>query len=226
MTLSELIALVGGQLDDSAVPYKWSDVELVAYINDTINELCEKARILVDSSTEAICKLTLAAGTAKYPLDSRVVEVLRGRLVTGDRKVTRSTRSFMDAHSSGWDSATASTGTPKNFLGDLDTGFITLTPTPDAVDTMWLTVVRFPLVQMSIASPDAVPEIHFKYHFELLDGICGRAYLKQDPETYDPKKAERHLGLWRATVNKRMLEEINRNDIDNQADQVPDYLDD
>lgn len=226
MTLSELVVLAGGQLDDSVMPYKWSDVELVAYINDTINELCEQAKILVDSSTEPICKINVVAGTAKYALDARVIEVLRGKLVTGDRKVTRVTRSYMDRYSPGWDSATASSGTPKNFIGDLDTGFITLHPKPTANDTLWLTVVRLPLAQMTSDIVNQTPEIHFKYHHELLDGICGRAYLKQDSETYDPKKAERHLALWRATINKRMLEEINRNDIDNEDDQVPDYLDD
>jgi hypothetical protein len=224
MTHTEIINLARGWLDDLAIPYGWSLDEMIAYYNDTVNEFCEQTKILVDSTTEAICKLTLAASLAKYTLDSRVIEVLRGRLVTYDRKITRRTRTFMDNYSPGWDSATASSGTPKNFLGDLDTGYITLAPTPDAIDTLWLTVVRFPLAQLTSAILDLAPEIHFKYHFGLLDGICGRAYLKQDAETYDPKKAERHLVLWRATINARMLEEINRNDIDNETDQVPDYL--
>ena len=225
MTHSEIITLARSWLDDSAVPYNWSLTEMIAFYNDTVNEFCEQTRILVDSTTEVICKITLASGTAKYVLDSRVIDILTGRLVTGDRKITRRTRTYMDSHSSGWDSTTASTGTPMNFLGDLNTGYIILVPAPDSIDTLWLTVVRFPLLQLTSTTLDTSPEIHFKYHFGLLDGICGRAYLKQDAETYDPKKAERHLGLWKATINKRMLEEINRNDIDNDHDQVPDYLD-
>lgn len=224
MTHQEIINEARSWLDDEVAPYRWSPGNLIGYFNKAVNELCEQARILVDSTTEDICKVSVVSGTAKYPQEERIIDVLRGRLVTGDRHVTRRTREFMDLYCSGWDSATASSGTPKNFIGDLDTGFITLYPRPDAIDTLWLTVVRYPLVQLTSALLDQKPEIHFKYHFELLDGICGYAYLKQDPETYDPKKAERHLGLWRATVQKRMLEEINRNDIDGQNDEVPDYL--
>lgn len=226
MIHAEIISQARDWLDDPVAPYRWSLDNLIGYYNKTVNELCEQARILIDSTNVEICKVDVLTNIAKYAQEQRIIEVLRGRLVTYDRKVTRRTRDFMDYCFPGWDSSTASTGTPKNFLGDLDTGFFTLTPTPDANDTLWLTVVRYPLVQLTSAILDQAPEIHFKYHLELLDGICGYAYLKQDPETYDPKKAERHLSLWRATINKRMLEEINRNDIDGQDNQVPDYLDD
>jgi hypothetical protein len=226
MTHQEIINEARGWLDDEVAPYRWSLGNLIGCFNKAVNELCEQAKILVDSSTEAICKVDVLAGTAKYAQEQRVVEVLRGRLVTGDRHITRRTRNYMDKYCSSWDSATASSGTPKNFIGDLDTGYLTLHPKPEANDTLWLTVVRYPLVQLTSALLNQSPEIHFKYHFELLDGICGYAYLKQDPETYDPKKAERHLALWRATVNQRMLEEINRNDIDEDSDPVPDYLED
>jgi len=228
MTFSEIIALDRGLLDDEILPYKWKDAELVACANQTINELCEKARIIIDSTTPAICNVPLLAGTAKYAKDSRIIEILRGRMVTYDCKITRRTGSFMDNYSSGWDSATASTGTPRNFLEDLDTGYFTLTPAPDANDTLWLTVVRLPLDQMTLAdlTNGASPEIHFKHHYALSDGILARAYLKQDAETYDPKKSARHMQIWLNYVNQVMLDEINRNDIDNQADQVPDYLED
>ena len=71
----------------------------------------------------------------------------------------------MDSHCRGWDSVTASTGTPKNFLGDLDTGYFTLVPTPDADDVMWLTVVRYPLVQLTSALLESIAGDSFQIPF-------------------------------------------------------------
>jgi hypothetical protein len=228
MTVQEIIDLAWSWLDDPEVPHRWPLVEMVALLDKTVNEFCELTRILVDSTTPELTEFVISAGTAKYPQDERVIEILRGRLIKADQKITRRTRTFMDVYCYGWDSALASPGTPRHILGDLDTGTFTLVPTPDADDTLKTTVVRYPLRPLTTASSilsAALPEIPFRYHFDLLDGICARAYLKQDPETYDPKKAERHRALWLSRCNQIGLNIINENDIDNLVDQVPDYLD-
>ena len=226
MTLTKILSLSRGFLDDNALPYSWSNDELVEDLNKSINELCEKAELLLDSTTEAICKITITKDLAKYALDERIINIKRARLITYDKRITKRTAQYMDRYYNGWDMATAGSGTPTCFLEDINTGYIHLVPTPDANDVLWLTVSRLPLLAMDIATPDASPEIKSRYHFELLDGILWRAYSKQDTETYDPKKAANHFGLWQATLNTRMLEIINRNDIDNAEDQIPDYLDD
>jgi hypothetical protein len=226
MTLTEILSLARGMLDDNQTPYLCSDVELLAYINKTINEFCDKTEILIDSTTTAICRITITSGTAKYALEERVVAIKRARLITYDQRLTKRTSQFMDRYYGDWDSAMVSTGTPLAFLQDVDTGYITLYPTPDAGDTLKLTVSRLPLTQMSLTALTASPEIPFKYHYDLLDGILWRAYSKQDAETHDATKANNHFKLWMAKINEVMLNVINDNDIDNHDDQVPDYLDD
>lgn len=212
-------------LDDNQIPYLWSDVELTAYLNKSIYEFCEKTEIIRDSTTEAICKVTITLGTAKYDLDERVVNIKRARLTTYDRRITKRTAEYMDRYYNGWDSSTAGNGTPTCFLEDIDSGHIQLVPTPDANDVLWLTVSRTPLTAMALTSMGASPEIKSRYHFDLMDGILWKAYSKQDTETYDARKASNHFQLWQAMLNARMLDVINRNDIDGDIDQVPDYLD-
>lgn len=67
-------------------------------------------------------------------------------------------------------------------------------------DTLLMIVNRIPLTPITIfdisASTPVVPEIKSIYHGGLLHGIAKRAFLKQDAETYDPQKAERHRLLF------------------------------
>jgi len=218
--------LARGLLDDNQTPYLWSDAELTAYLNKSINELCEEAELLKDSTTTAICQIAIVAGKSIYSLDERVLKIKRARLVIYDTWITRRTTEFMDRYYRSWDSVLTSPGTPAAFIEDQNTGKITIYPVPDADDTLKMTVVRLPLVQMSTTTLTASPEVHMKYHFDLLDGILWRAYSKQDAETYDPKKANTHRALWMTKKNEIMLKIINDNDIDDHFDQTPDYLED
>ncbi len=67
-------------------------------------------------------------------------------------------------------------------------------------DALLMIVNRIPLTRLTAndigASPPVSPEIKSIYHGGLLDGIAKRAFLKQDAETYDPQKAERHRLLF------------------------------
>ena len=59
MIHAEIITQARGWLDDPVAPFRWSLDDMIAYYNKTVNELCEKAKILVDSTTEAICKVNV-----------------------------------------------------------------------------------------------------------------------------------------------------------------------
>ncbi len=67
-------------------------------------------------------------------------------------------------------------------------------------DTLLMIVNRIPLTPITPfdigASTPVIPEIKSMYHGGLLHGIAKRAFLKQDAETYDPQKAERHRLLF------------------------------
>ncbi len=67
-------------------------------------------------------------------------------------------------------------------------------------DTLLMVVNRIPLTPFTAfdigATPPVSPEIKSMYHGGLLHGIAKRAFLKQDAETYDPQKAERHRLLF------------------------------
>ena len=85
-------------------------------------------------------------------------------------------------------------------------------------DTFLMIVNRIPLTPFTAfdigANPPVVPEIKSTYHGGLLDGIARRAFLKQDAETYDPRKAERHRLLFEQFKSKAKTDLIRLTAID------------
>jgi hypothetical protein len=52
------------------------------------------------------------------------------------------------------------------------------------------------LLQFTAENLDTEPEINFRHHYRLVDGILAQAYNKDDSETLDPEKAARHQKAW------------------------------
>lgn len=184
MKLGELLAMVRrDELDDDSTPYLWSDASLIEYAEDAENEACRRASLLRDATTTAICRITLAAGTASYDIDPRVLRVRRARLV-GNAPLRPMTTAELDECRSGWEDES---GEPVAYVADWETGALRLYPTPNAVGTVELQVVRLPLVAMN--DMEDTPEIHARFHRDLRHWIVKRAFSKKDSETEDLKRA-------------------------------------
>lgn len=197
MTLRELIEIFRHEVDDLGEPYLWSDDELIEYANDAENEACRRARLLIDSTTAEICQIVVDADTGLYALDERVIFVRRAKLASRSLTLARASLRDVDAYVPGWE---AHTGTVTSFITDADTGMLRLYPVPRAADTLNLTVVRLPLVELN--SLDDSFEIHARYQRNLRHWLKYRAYSKQDAETRDGKKAAEGLALFEQEFGK------------------------
>jgi len=188
MTLEELISACRTErLDDAKDPFLWSDDELTGYFNDAQDEACRRARLLVDSSTAAICSIAITANNALYALDPRVIFVRRAKVASRTKLLGFASYLDMDEHCAGWEDRT---GTIEAVITDFETGTLRTYRTPTADDTLKLTVVRTALEPMA-AGED--PEIAPRFHRSLIEWACYRAYNKHDVDALDPKKAERAL---------------------------------
>jgi hypothetical protein len=202
MNLGEIITLIGYRLDDIRVPYLWEDGELIQFINDAQNQICEECGVLRDSSTAAICNVSVVAGTSLYTLDSRVIKVFNAKLGSTYTLLGQTNRDNMDNDYPGWE---ATTGTPTDWFND-DTGKIRLYPKPTANSTLYLSVTRYPLAQL--ANREDTPEISWKYHPLLVNGAIAQAYMKGDTETESMNRMAVFVKLW-----KENLERINQSEI-------------
>jgi hypothetical protein len=221
MILKEILDLARERLDDKGQPRLWGDNELVAYLNASQNEAAERGKLFLDSVTVAVCQIAIVGANAlsDFLLDTRILTVEAASLSTQTRPLWRTDRASINLVNPDWRNATA--GESRNFLTDYAEGYITLNPKPAVNCTLNMTVVRLPLVQLSltgtIASPtttglNASPEIAFQHHIRLLNGMCALAYNKDDAETLDPQKAARYKADWEKDIDAMTKTRIRKNE--------------
>lgn len=180
--------------EDADIDCRWKTTELLGYLTDAEREACIRARLIRDSETADICVFDIGVGDNSYPLDSRVLAVLRLVVPGITRPLSRVTFDELDRVSPGWQEQT---GEPSQYCLDLDANTIYLDRLPlDAYAGATLTVNRLPLADLALydAGPpevDAVElEIPEQYHVDLIDWVERCAYLKRDTETYDKVRAD------------------------------------
>lgn len=188
MTLEEMIADARERTGDLTVPYFCSDASFTRYANQGEREACRRARLLVDSTTEAICKVTIASGTAVYALDRRVLFVRRATIDGQSRPLQRVHHRDLDRSGTEWMSEP---GEVVAWVVGLDTFKLRLYRMPEDDAVARLTVQRLPLEDL--AANDDEPEIDDRYHEALVSWMCHRFYSTNDSETRDEAKAAQAL---------------------------------
>lgn len=196
MKASEIIFQARGLMKDTKPPYLWTETELILYLNNSINEAAEKAKLFLDSVTPAVCRIPILAADPDpdYPLDSRILKILSAKLSNQSRPLERKKKAELDLWNPNW--RNTAPGDPRCFLTDYTEGSLTLHPKSNADAILTMTVYRLPLVQFTTENLETEPEIHFRYHYRLVDGILAQAYSKDDSETLDPEKSARHERAW------------------------------
>lgn len=201
MDLEQLRALARDWLDDEVEPPLWSDERIEQYLNEALREAALRARMLLDSTTPTVCEVDLVVGQSEYDLHPSVIFVRRAvRDLDLHNPLTRVQHAVIDSIRPGW---RTDSGSPTYLIPNLQKGKFTLSPTPDAVDTLRLTVVRYPLDAELLAVDDDVPPIDEILHEKLVHWVCWRALMKRDTEGNMPAEAERHLGFFEEAFGSR-----------------------
>jgi hypothetical protein len=200
---AQLFAAFRLRVDDNVAPYLWGDPELQEFLDDAHNEAAERALLLRDSTTAAICQVAITAGTHSYTLDPRILKVRRAKL-DGERKPLRlATVEGLDRDWPGWDEE-EDADTPKVLAIDPEgAGWRSrLVRTPAADGVLRLEVCRLPLT--SISTDAATPEIPERQHVKLLDWMEHRAYSKKDADTFDAEKAAKGEAAFTAVFGEKV----------------------
>lgn len=185
MTVAEFIERFRLEMADNAAPYLWSDEEIVAYLNDAVNEACLRARLIEDSATPAVCVLPLVAGQSTYELHKAVFDIRR--VTFNGKALGMSSVEAEDENDLTWESRKGSEPLRVIVSG---TNRIRVVPEPTEPVSLGLTVYRTPLKDLSADIDSASPEIPLVYHPRLKDWAYRCAYLKQDAEAFDKSAAD------------------------------------
>jgi hypothetical protein len=205
----QLIDAFRARVQDTKAPYLWNEAdELQEFLDDAHNEAAERARLLRDTTTAEICEIAIEANIATYPIDQRVLEVLRAKLDDQQRPLVLTTTESLDIDWPGWEDETA--GVPERLAIDpAGAGWeARLVPAPTANTLMRLQVYRLPLA--SIAKDKDEPEIHPRLHVGLLDWMEYRAYSKKDAETQNDEKAAASAAAFAANFGPKRDAKTNR----------------
>lgn len=114
----------------------------------------------------------------------------------------------MDSYSPSW--RTQATAQPTRYMVDYNTGYMTLYPIPDIIYVAEMSVIRYPLTQLSAtAMSGQTPEVNAKWHNALIEGMCYQAYQKRGVDTYDEKKSAVHFSNFRKQIaNMKMINNL------------------
>ena len=142
----------------------------------TISSVAAGSIVVDDKTDEDGAAVVLVNETAT----DAIVEVQKKELV----KMT--TFALDDTHP-GWNTQV---GEPAVYFQE-ENNELGVAPAPEDANTLYLTVVRLPASDMTLALKDTVsPEIPAQYHLDLLDWVCYRAFLKDDADSQDIQKAK------------------------------------
>lgn len=199
---------------DTAVPYLWSDEEVVTYLNDAVKEACERALLIEDRVTTAVCSVALVANQTDYRLHESVIQIKR--LTFRGRALSETSVEQMDNEDPLWESRT---GEPRQYIQGESTG-LRLVPAPRIAGTVNLTVYRLPLDDLSADNDSGTPEVPARHHMRLLPWMYRCAYLKHDSETYNREKAELHEMIFQGSFGIRPDANVMRK----QRDRAPNLV--
>ncbi len=213
MTFQELDQLFRREINDEVGVGSDQRVETwqsLAYANEAQDEVCRRAKLLVDSSTTAICQISVTAGNNLYTYDSRIISIRRAKLASRAKPLGKVFFADLDELTPGWETRT---GTVEALVTGMDTGKVRLYRISTVNDTLNLTVVRLPLAPM-VNSGDS-PEINVRFHRSLVYWMKHKAYNNQDSELFDKNRSDVHLahferefGPKSAAINE-VFEEMN-----------------
>lgn len=209
MQVGDFIARFRATVMDEVHGQFWSDAEIVSYLNEAVQEACERAKLIEDRSTPAVCTITLEPGKSSYPLHCSVLQVKR--LTFRGRVLEETSVEELDCTYSGWETRS---GMPRYWVFDgansRGTPRIRLVPAPVEAGEVALTVYRGALKPIDPCNTQAHPEIHERFHMRLMDWMLHRAYLKQDADTFDPNKAATSLALFDQAFGQRIDANVQR----------------
>lgn len=203
MTLKELIHDLRMALADEVEPYLWSDEALTSYLNEAVQEACERALLIEDMATDEVCRIALQAGQAVYRLHPSVLKVERA-LVDG-KLLTETSIERLDEAMPNWE---ARRSEPRQYVfvqaGGSGQPAIQLVPEPVAQAVLKLRVYRGALKPMRADCQERIsPELPVRHHRKLMNWAMRCAYLRPDADGYDRDRAQLHEALFERDFGAR-----------------------
>lgn len=176
--------------DQDDKDYRWSQAFLTRGIATAEAEACRRADLIYDTTTAAVCSVTLVADTSTYAIHSKVT-VLEKVIYDGE-EIPQATEEELEAYyGATW---RADTGAPTHYIVlGRNIRLYPIPTTTEAGETVSLEVYRLPLARFTDTLE--VPE---EYHQDLCEYVAYLAFKRRNEDTEDQRKAKNHLAEFTA----------------------------
>lgn len=192
MTYDELKQYWRSLSADNAEPYLFCDDVLDIAANEAIREAVYRAKLIRDA-TSPMTQLAITSSSASYDLNAKIFQIER---VTINGNILRiRSKNYFDQCIYKW---AEKTGTPTDYVTDIETGTILFYPKPDAAYTAKLTVFRYPLLD------DDLSELPTSCHADLKHWIDHIYYSSQDIDQGDPRLSLKAEALFTQRFGPRL----------------------
>lgn len=192
MNLGGLVERFRTDVDDKAIPYLWSDESVIAWLNDAVDEACQRKRLIFDKTSQQVCHIDVTPGVTVYPLHEAINELVFVSMTPpGDQPIKLGIVDslYLDENSSDW---RIRVNRPSNVIHH-DTS-LELDAIPDQAYSINLEVYRSPCSKMKVDADK--PEIHRLHHLRLLDWVKYCAYSIPDADAMNTDKASISYGMF------------------------------
>ncbi len=183
MELRELIRRFRVESNDKVVPYFIEDDDVIAWLNDAVNEACIRGRLLHESNVSISVQDTKSI----YSLSKSIYEITRICFIANNGEQSNflklvSTGELDRIYCNDWANKK---GQPE-YAVQTDTK-IRLVPQPDSNGILQIEGYRVPLSLMSSDSDE--PEINQIHHVQLIQWVLHKAFSVVDAEFFDPNRS-------------------------------------
>ncbi len=172
--------------DYDSIQLRWTNEELVAYINEAITQVYRRINPIKD-----LYQLDIEADVHTYTLPTYINKVLKVKNGEGNPLQERSMDELWD-----YKGFNTVSNVPVYFFSDYEQGVIRLYPIPNKDDTLDMMIYRFPKVALTWEDTEASPEIRVEHQIPMLNGAAALAYLKDEANVYDPTRSREFQALF------------------------------
>lgn len=235
MNLSELTAAYRNRADDETAPYRADDKQVMAWLNEAVDEAAIRAKLIFDTSS-TFCTIPIVVDRAVYTLAPEISEIAAAWTDVNRWSLDGTDQSALDrmgqanlrgrfgrsrdwAYCDYWSQWRLRKGHPRFFIQDGQR--LQLVPIPTAADTLHLEVYRTTKESERLKGPQDCPAIATAHHSGLVDWALYRAYLRRDEDQTDPNLAAGHLALFEQRYGMRPDANVARKRNERRAHTTP-----
>jgi len=206
MNAQELYDQFRSDMVDTALPYLWSEKDVVRYMNDAYRMFVRLTGGIADF-TSALSRVAITAGDATSPMDSRILRVMEAYRLSDEAKIeviNQSDMTFSQSTDYGRTRPLFLDSTPgpvRYMIIGAQRNVAKWVQVPTADDEVQLFIYRLPATALDPESPDmdfAFDEVGEEHHTHLCLWMQHLAYRKADADTFDKGRSDEYGKLFEA----------------------------